>query len=76
MPDNHKKFEIFVDGNKIEVTQESLTGTQIKQLAGVPATDLLELLVQKHEPEAINDDQVVTIKSGLHFRTHPGGRDS
>lgn len=75
MSENHKKFEIFVNGTKFEVSIDDLTGTQIKELAGIPITDLLEEK-EKNIWLTINDDQEVEIKSGVHFRTHPGGQDS
>ncbi len=75
MAENHKKFEIFVNGTKFEVTTDDLTGTQIKQLAGIPVADLLEER-SKDDWLTINNDQEIEVKSGLHFRTHPGGQDS
>lgn len=76
MPDKPKKFHFFVNTEKVYTEETQLTGAQIKQLAGVPTTDLLELKNDKDEPVVINDDQLVEIKNGMHFRTHPGGQDS
>ena len=75
MAKEEKVIHFFVNGKKIETTQESLTGARIKELAGVQITDLLEELVDGNKPVAVNDEQTVEVKNKK-FRTHPGGKDS
>jgi len=63
--------------NKVQVTtiKEDLTGSEIKALAGVDKTDLLELR-DEGKKIPINDDQTVEIEDGMKFVSYPGGTDS
>lgn len=74
MSDKPKIIHFFVGTKKIETTEENLTGAQIKKLAGVDPTDVLEEKVEE-KWVAVNDEQVVAVKN-KHFRVHPGGQDS
>ena len=57
---------------KVEFHLVEVTGSQIKEKAGVPLGDDLALRNgQKLEP--IADDQVVTLKNGQHFVALPPG---
>jgi len=63
--------------NKLHLTtmKAELTGSEIKALAGVDPTDLLELREGDHKIP-IGDSQQVEMKDGLKFVTYPGGKDS
>lgn len=64
-------YEIFVDDKKFKVEQTSMTGADIKALAGVDPSYQLFLEREGHEDEQIQDNQSVPIKSGLHFYSVP-----
>jgi hypothetical protein len=76
------KVAIHIEVNKTHFTEHhsTRTGLQIKEDAnangaGIKLTDTLEV----HEDgrwDRVNDADVVTLKEGMRFRTHPGGSDS
>ena len=69
-------FHFKVNTTPVTTTHEELTGRQIKALApGLDPNDLLELR-DDGKKIPIKDDQTVEIKSGMQFRTYPGGNDS
>ena len=65
-PDNDGKV-IFVNKKKIRVTEESLTGKQILERAGLEPEKYDLFLVRGQNSEKIEPDQSVEIKNGLHF---------
>ena len=68
-------FHLTVNQTPVTTHETTLTGSQIKALAGVDPTDLLELREgSKRVP--ITDGEEVQIRNGLHFVTYPGGTDS
>lgn len=74
-----KKLTIHINKVKYVIIEVELTGSQIKTIAGASTTDLLEEVIEKdghRKRVSINNEQVVKIKSGLHFIIHPGGKDS
>jgi len=74
--DTHTQIIHFKVNKKELTTSETvLTGAQIKSLAGADPTDLLELR-KGDQKIPINNDEPVTMKNGLQFRTYPGGKDS
>jgi hypothetical protein len=64
-----------VNKEHLTTTEKVLTGAQIKALAKVDPTDLLELR-EADKKVPITDNQPVTMKDGMHFRAYPGGKDS
>ncbi|HEY8748925.1 MAG TPA: multiubiquitin domain-containing protein [Tepidisphaeraceae bacterium] len=65
-------FEIHVDGVRIEVTEQNLTGAQIKAKAGKDPQYQLFLEEKGNAPDQlIADNQTVKIQNGLHFYTVP-----
>jgi hypothetical protein len=65
----------FVDKTKVTSDEDDLTGLQIKELAGVDLTDLLELR-QGDERVPVPDNKTIEVNEGSHFKTYPGGKDS
>ena len=68
-----KKFEIQIDRNHYTVTQESMTGAQIRQVPTPPIgpdRDLF-LVVPGGSDKKIGNDEVVEIRNGLRFFTAP-----
>jgi len=72
-----KKTPIFINRQKYEVEQDSLTGREILAVAGFADGYDLLLLKGEGDPsggELILADQSVEIRAGLHFRVIPGNR--
>lgn len=74
-----KKIKIIINSNPFEVSNATMTGLEIKTLAGEPAEYLLVLIVKDPDPQAGGDDKpigdgdVVELKSGMRFRVvNPG----
>ncbi|MEO5825682.1 MAG: multiubiquitin domain-containing protein [Gemmatimonadales bacterium] len=67
-----KKVILFVNNRKFETNQDELTGTQIKDLAGVPS-DYELFLVHGNESQPVGPTEVVQLKNGVHFRAIPAG---
>ncbi len=65
---------IFIDGNKYEVTEATLTGAQIRALGQVPAGYRLFQDLPGHEDRLIEDSTVVEIKPGEKFYSLPLGQ--
>lgn len=66
------KFEIFIDGTRFEVEQTSMTGLQLKALAGIDPS--YQMFLEQHgrdDDKLIGDNEAVAIKSGLHFFAIP-----
>ncbi|MGC8516187.1 MAG: multiubiquitin domain-containing protein [Thermoplasmata archaeon] len=63
----HKEYEIFVNKKRLLVSENTLSGKQILEIAGLnPAEyDLYRVQGQKSEP--IQQNQEVKIENGLHF---------
>lgn len=65
-------FTIFVNNNEFQTSAHELTGSQIKQLAAVPADyELFEVRGEQTVP--IGNDQTVHIHDKMHFRAIPPG---
>jgi hypothetical protein len=62
-----KEFVIFVNKKQLKVTQETLTGQQILQLANFDVNQYDLFLVKGESSEQIQPNQSVEIKNGLHF---------
>jgi len=68
----HQKFNIFIDAVRYTVTQTSMTGAQLKALAGKDAQYQLYLEEHGDQPDKlIGDDQSVAIRDGMHFYAVP-----
>ncbi len=66
------EFTIFVNNKPLRTSEHSLTGNQLKQLAGVPSDNELFVEVGK-ETRAIGPDEVVHLHEGQRFRAIPPG---
>lgn len=66
------KFEIHIDGTKYTVDKSSMTGAELKALAGKDQAYQLYLEGHGHDADAlIGDTEGVAIKNGQHFYTVP-----
>ena len=65
---------ILINQKPYKVSKAQMTGREIKELGGGPLDYLLVLVVKSPDPVAggddqiINDDQTVTLESGMRFR--------
>lgn len=66
------EFEVFVNDKLFKTSSSSLTGDQIKSLAGVAGNYEL-FLVHGNTSEPIGPSQSVEMKNGEHFRAIPPG---
>jgi hypothetical protein len=70
--DDKPKFSIHIDGKEYKVEQESVTGAQLKAIAGKDAQyQLFEEGTGHDEDKPIGDATSVTLKNGMHFYTVP-----
>jgi hypothetical protein len=69
MNDKHS-IHIFINRTKYEVAQADQTGHSLKELGGVPLTDVL-FRQQPGEDQVITNDAHVTVKEGDHFHSSP-----
>ena len=66
------KFSIHIDGKQYSVEKSSMTGSEIKELAGKDPQFQVFLEGHGKDPDRhIGDAEAVEIKSGLHFDTVP-----
>jgi hypothetical protein len=71
-PDKPHQIVIHVDGQAYKVTDTSLTGAQIKAVAGKDSQYQLFLEVPgKDEDKLVNDTESIALKDGIHFYTVP-----
>jgi hypothetical protein len=67
-----KETVIHIDNAEFKVKETSLTGIQLKALAGKDATYQLFLEKKGHDPDQlIGDNDTVTLEDGEHFYTVP-----
>ena len=70
--DDKTKFAIHIDGTKYDVNKTSMTGAELKALAGKDQSYQIFLEGRGQEADKpIGDTEGVSIKSGLHFYTVP-----
>lgn len=70
--DDKKKFTIHVDGAVFHVETGSMTGSDLKQLAGKDPQFQVFLEGRGNEPDQqIGDATAVAIANGMHFYTVP-----
>ena len=60
-PHPNKHYDFFVDGTKYRTEHMLLTGSQIKQIASVPAEFALILVHPGHQEELIADDKTINL---------------
>jgi hypothetical protein len=66
------KFSIHIDGKQYSVEQSSMTGSDIKNVAGKDPQFQVFLEGNGKDPDRhIGDAEAIEIKSGLHFYTVP-----
>lgn len=66
------KHTIFINDDRHQVESDTLTGSQLKSLDGVPAGNTLFLEVPGPDPDRkIDDAESVELKSGLKFYDLP-----
>ena len=75
MPAKHEgRITILINQKPYEASKPQMTGREIKELGGGPLEYLLVLGVKDPDPVAggddqiVNDDQVVSLESGMRFR--------
>jgi hypothetical protein len=70
--EDKEMFSIHIDGSEFKTDKSSMTGAELKELAGKDQQYQIFLEGHGHDPDrAIGDTEGVTIKSGLHFYTVP-----
>lgn len=65
-----EKVVIFINKNKFELHELAQTGASLKNLVGIPLTDVL-FLQQHGEDEVIPNEAKITVKNGSHFHSQP-----
>ena len=72
--DTKTVVNIFINDEHFKIDSESLTGRELKELAGIPAANLLfrDLPGQQEDPP-VRDDEPVDLKSGNRFYDMPQG---
>lgn len=69
MNEHPKRFHFFVDAKRYETDKPSLTGAEIKAIAGVTPTYQLFLEEEGDTPDrAISDGEAVELKEGEDIR--------
>lgn len=67
-----QQIVIHIDGKEYNVTETSMTGIQIKALAGKDATYQLFRERKGHDPDQlVGDGDTITFEHGEHFYTVP-----
>jgi len=69
MPPEHP-IHVFINKQKFELQEPVQTGAALKQLAGIPLSDVL-FLQQPGEDQVIANDASVTLKNGDHLHSQP-----
>ena len=68
MSDKKPPFTIHIDKNVYKVDKTSMTGAQLKALAGLDGTYQLFLEEKGDAPDRqVNDGDTVEMENGLHF---------
>jgi hypothetical protein len=63
-------IHVFINKNKFELEDAVQSGASLKELAGIPLSDVL-FLQQPHEDEVIPNEAKVTLKNGDHLHSQP-----
>ena len=64
-------FTFFVDGEEFQIGEETITGAEIMNLAGIPVEVGLLLCLEDGTQENVQPDQVIELKPGRRFRKAP-----
>ena len=70
--DDHAHFVIHIDGAEYKPTQSSMTGAELKNLAG--KDQQYQIYLEGHGNDAdrlIGDAEGLPLKNGMHFYTVP-----
>lgn len=68
----HQSFQIIIDSKHYTVEKTSMTGAEIKALAGIdPQYQLFLEMHGNEDDKTIGDGEAVAIKNGLHFFAIP-----
>jgi len=70
--DNAHEISLFVNNQRFKTTEQELTGTQIKALAGIPS-DYELFHVEGTNSVPLGDADHVQLHAGEHFRAIPSG---
>lgn len=72
--DTKTVINIVVNDTHLKLDSDAVTGAELKQLANVPAANLLfrDLPGQQEDP-AVTDTETITVKSGDRFYDMPQG---
>lgn len=70
--DDKIKFSINIDGVHYEVERESITGAELKAVAGKDQQYQLFLEGHGHDADKLlGDTEAISLKNGMHFYTVP-----
>ena len=64
------QINIFIDRKKFELTEATQTGRALKDLAGIPANDVL-FLDQPGDDLVIANETAITVHNGAHLHSQP-----
>ncbi|MGC4052852.1 MAG: multiubiquitin domain-containing protein [Paludibaculum sp.] len=65
-----KQVHIFINKKRYDLDQATQTGASLKELAGIPLSDVL-FRQRPGDDEVIPNDAKVTVKNGEHFHSQP-----
>lgn len=69
-----KRFNIFINDRKYVVEERTMTGAQLKMLAGIAPANQLFLESHGHDDDLpVRDDEKIKLKSGMKFYDVPIG---
>lgn len=69
-----KKIKIFINDDAYSVDQPTMTGSELKALAGIaPENQLFEDAPGHHDDPQVLDDSPFELKSGMKFYDVPAG---
>lgn len=63
-------INVFINRTKYELTEETQTGSALKEHAGIPLNDVL-FLDQPHDDMVIANDATITLRNGAHLHSQP-----
>lgn len=67
-----RQYTIFINDDRHQVEEDSLTGAQIKTLGAIPPANFLFLEVPGPDPDRkIDDAETIPLRSGLKFYDLP-----
>lgn len=69
--DNGKFFTIFVDEQEFRLEQQTISGGEIMDLAGIPREVGLIQILEDGTQVQVGDDEVIELKPGRRFKKAP-----